>query len=425
MPDAEFSKIGEAFGAYGEKVTNPDDVPAALARCVEGGARRPRRDPARAGDEAVGGEPRAATHSASCAGLTRASRLGDAVRPEAMDGRDQPGHGLEPAGGASGQACARVRRHRHARARFARAATPPPTRPATSRSSSPTVPAARPTSSRALVAQKLQDRLGQTFVVLNRPGASGTIGITAAMRAAPDGYTLYVGYTAETVVVPQISKTHKYSVVDDFEPIAITGLVPVVLTVSKNVKADNLKDFIDEVRANPGKYTYRRRRRQPAARHGRLDEQDQGPRRAARARTAAARKAVNDVVGGHIDMFYGGVAVSKAAIDSGGGQGAGGDRRHALVGAAERADLQGGRRAGVRAGELDRACWRPRARRPTSSALLRKETLVALNDPEAPRERWHGRASSRARPRTCVPSWPRVREVRPRGARAWHHDGAE
>ena len=35
MPDAEFSKIGEAFGAYGEKVTNPDDVPAALARCVK------------------------------------------------------------------------------------------------------------------------------------------------------------------------------------------------------------------------------------------------------------------------------------------------------------------------------------------------------------------------------------------------------
>ena len=51
------------------------------------------------------------------------------------------------------------------------------------------------------------ERLGQPFVVLNRPGASGTIGIKAAMRAKPDGYTLYVGYTSETVVVPQISKT--------------------------------------------------------------------------------------------------------------------------------------------------------------------------------------------------------------------------
>ena len=108
-----------------------------------------------------------------------------------------------------------------------------------------------------LVAQKLQDRLGQSFVVLNRPGAGGTIGMQTAMRATPDGHTLYVSYTAEAVIVPHISKNTKYSVVDDFEPIAITGLVPVVLMVSKQtVKAENLKDFIEEMRANPGKYTF-------------------------------------------------------------------------------------------------------------------------------------------------------------------------
>ena len=82
------------------------------------------------------------------------------------------------------------------------------------------------------VAQKLAERLGQPFVVLNRPGASGTIGIKTAIAAKPDGYTLYVGYTSETVVVPQISKTATYSVVDDFEPIAVTGLVPAMLTPS-------------------------------------------------------------------------------------------------------------------------------------------------------------------------------------------------
>src|SRR6185436_10308863 len=103
------------------------------------------------------------------------------------------------------------------------------------------------------IAQRLTERLGQPFVILNRPGASGTIGIKVAMAAKPDGYTLYVGYTSETVVVPQISKIATYSAVDDFEPIAVTGLVPVVLIVSKNVKADNLKDLIVEVRANPGK----------------------------------------------------------------------------------------------------------------------------------------------------------------------------
>ena len=129
------------------------------------------------------------------------------------------------------------------------------------------------------VAQKLTERLGQPFVVLNRPGASGTIGIKTAMRAKPDGYTLYVGYTSETVVVPQISKTATYSVVDDFEPIAITGLVPVVLIVSKNVKADNLQGLHRRGPRQSGQVHLRRQRRQPAARHGRLDEQAPRPQR--------------------------------------------------------------------------------------------------------------------------------------------------
>src|SRR5262245_28058562 len=61
------------------------------------------------------------------------------------------------------------------------------------------------------IAQKFQDRFGQSVVVINKPGGSGTIGATLAARAAPDGYTLYVGYTSEVVVVPQVSKNVKYS----------------------------------------------------------------------------------------------------------------------------------------------------------------------------------------------------------------------
>src|SRR5262245_15720740 len=105
------------------------------------------------------------------------------------------------------------------------------------------------------LAQKFQERLGQSVVVLNKPGGSGTIGATLAARANPDGYTLYEGYTSETVVVPQLLKGAKYSI-DDFEPIAITGLVPLVLVVSKNVRAGNLQELIAELRAAPGKFTF-------------------------------------------------------------------------------------------------------------------------------------------------------------------------
>ena len=202
------------------------------------------------------------------------------------------------------------------------------------------------------VAQKLSERLGQPFVVLNRPGASGTIGINTAMRAKPDGYTLYVGYTSETVVGPQISKTATYSAVDDFEPIAITGLVPVVLIVSKNVKADNLKDFIAEVRANPGKYTYGGSVGSPPHIMGAWMNKVRGldvrhvPHR-------GGMQGVTDMVGGHIDMFYGGDRGGEACDRFWLGQTACGDRRRALHSATERADLPGGRRAGVRSGELD------------------------------------------------------------------------
>jgi tripartite-type tricarboxylate transporter receptor subunit TctC len=230
------------------------------------------------------------------------------------------------------------------------------------------------------VAQALQDRLGQTFVVVNRPGASGTIGIGQAMRAAPDGYTLLVGYTAETVVVPHISKTHKYSVLDDFEPIAITGLVPVVLTVSKNIKADNLKDFIAEVRANSGKYTFGGGHGSPPHIMGAWMNKIRGldvrhvPYR-------GGAQAVNDMVGGHIDMFYGGIAVSKAAIDSGTVKALAisGDARSTAA-----PNIPTFKEAGVP--EFELASWTvmlaPKGTPADVVALLRKETLLALDDPK-------------------------------------------
>jgi tripartite-type tricarboxylate transporter receptor subunit TctC len=231
-----------------------------------------------------------------------------------------------------------------------------------------------------IVAQALQDRLGQSFIILNRPGASGTIGVGQAMRAAPDGYTLFVSYTAEAVVVPQISPNAKYSILDDFEPIAITGLVPVVLTVSKNIKADNLKDFIAEVRANPGKYTYGGGYGSPphimAAWMNKIRDLDvrHVPYR-------GGAQSVNDMVGGHIDAFYGGIAVSKAAIDSGlvRALAISGDARSSAV-----PNVPTFKEAGVP--EFDLASWTvllaPKGTPADIVALLRKETLAALDDPK-------------------------------------------
>jgi tripartite-type tricarboxylate transporter receptor subunit TctC len=231
-----------------------------------------------------------------------------------------------------------------------------------------------------VVAQALQDKLGQSFVVVNRPGASGTIGIGQAMRANPDGYTLYVGYTAETVVVPQMSQTAKYSVLDDFEPIAVTGLVPVVLMVSKNVKADNLQDFIAELRANPGKYTYGGGHGSPphvmGAWMNNLKQLN-----VTHVPYRGGAQGINDVVGGHIDMFYGGVAAGKAAIDSGSVKAiavTGDARSQALP------NVPTFKEAGVP--EFDLVSWTvmlaPKGTPADIVGLVRKETLAVLDDPK-------------------------------------------
>jgi tripartite-type tricarboxylate transporter receptor subunit TctC len=232
-----------------------------------------------------------------------------------------------------------------------------------------------------IVAQKLQERLGQNVVVLNKPGASGTLGLTTAMRAAPDGYTLMNSYTAEAAVVPQISKDHKYSVVDDFEPIAITGLVPVVLMVSKNIKANTLQDFIAEVRANPGKFTFGGGYGSPPHVMGAWMNRLRGlnvqhvPYR-------GGAQGINDVVGGHIDMFYGGVAAGKSAIDSGSVKPIAltGDTRSSAL-----PNIPTFKEAGVP--EFDLASWTvmlaPKGTPKEIVALIRKETLAVLDDPKA------------------------------------------
>ena len=271
------------------------------------------------------------------------------------------------------------------------------------------------------MAQKLSEQTGQSFVILNRPGASGTIGIQTALRAKPDGYTIFVGYTAETVVAPQIAKHLTYSAIDDFEPVAVTGLVPVVLMVSKNFKANTLQEFIAEVRANPGKYTFGGGVGSPPHIMGAWMNKLRGLN-VAHIPYRGGAQGVNDVIGGHLDMFYGGVAVGKAAIDGGS------VKPLAVTGETRSAALPNVptfKEAGVP--EFDLASWTvmlaPKGTPPEIVAQLRSETLRALSEPKM-REALAaaGRRAERHPGRARV-SDPRARRLRPRRADARDHNG--
>jgi tripartite-type tricarboxylate transporter receptor subunit TctC len=106
-----------------------------------------------------------------------------------------------------------------------------------------------------VVAEKLQSALGQPFVVENRPGAGGSIGSDVVAKSAPDGYTVLAASSGPISIMPHLQKT-PYDPQKDFAPVSLIALVPFVLVTHPSFPAGDLKGFIANVRANPGKYSF-------------------------------------------------------------------------------------------------------------------------------------------------------------------------
>ena len=107
-----------------------------------------------------------------------------------------------------------------------------------------------------LIVQKLNETVGQNFIVENRAsGASGIVGANAVARAAPDGYTLLVSASVH-VINPFLYKTIPYDVVKDFTPVSLIADGPLLVSTTPSVKAANLRDFFEQVRKAPTKFTF-------------------------------------------------------------------------------------------------------------------------------------------------------------------------
>ena len=105
------------------------------------------------------------------------------------------------------------------------------------------------------MAQRLQEALGQNFVVDNRPGAGSIIGTDAAAKAAPDGYTLLMMSNTQTVNESLIP-VRPFNLLKDFVPIAPVNYSDLVLVAHPSVPAQNLPELIKYAKANPGKINY-------------------------------------------------------------------------------------------------------------------------------------------------------------------------
>lgn len=107
-----------------------------------------------------------------------------------------------------------------------------------------------------LVSQKLSERLGQQFVIVNSSGAGGAIGAAAAAHAKPDGYTLMLGQTGEMAVLPNLMSNLQYDPVKDFTPIAQVTAYPYVIAVNPNLPVNSLQEFIAYARDHPTELNY-------------------------------------------------------------------------------------------------------------------------------------------------------------------------
>ena len=106
-----------------------------------------------------------------------------------------------------------------------------------------------------LIAPKLQDALGQTVVIDNKPGAGGTIGDDAVAKAAPDGHTLLIGAFAHAVN-PSLMPKMPFRTPDDFAPVSLLVTVPELLVVTPTFPAKTVAELVAMAKAEPGKLSY-------------------------------------------------------------------------------------------------------------------------------------------------------------------------
>ena len=106
------------------------------------------------------------------------------------------------------------------------------------------------------LSQKLGEKIGQTVVVENRPGAGGTIGADAASKAVADGYTLLLATSSTHSIGPAINPKIPYNAETDFTPIASVASSPNVVVVPTTLPVKTMREFIDYARKNPGKLNY-------------------------------------------------------------------------------------------------------------------------------------------------------------------------
>jgi tripartite-type tricarboxylate transporter receptor subunit TctC len=107
-----------------------------------------------------------------------------------------------------------------------------------------------------VIAQKFSTKLGQQFVIENRPGASGNLGADVVAKSAPDGYTMGLITASTHGVTPALGIKLPYDTINDFKPVSMIGAAPYVLVLYSGIPAKSVAELVALAKTKPGKLNY-------------------------------------------------------------------------------------------------------------------------------------------------------------------------
>lgn len=168
-----------------------------------------------------------------------------------------------------------------------------------------------------ILAERLGAEFKQTFIVENRPGASGAVGSRIVLRAPADGYTLLLGQTGEIAVNPYAMKSLGYDPLREFAPVVLVGDSPLVLAVPEKSPYSDLAALIAAARAKPDALAYAS---SGTATPGHLAAAALAlgtQTRMIHAPYKGAGQAMSDLLGGHVDFFFSSASAVMPHINSG------------------------------------------------------------------------------------------------------------
>jgi len=167
------------------------------------------------------------------------------------------------------------------------------------------------------VAQKLSEAWSQQVVIDNRPGASGMIGADIVAKAAPDGYTVLMAYTAEIAITQSLFKSMTYDPVKDLAPVTLAAITPMIFVVHPSLPVRNVQELLTLARTRPGQLPYASAGNGSPAHLAFELLQRSAKITIIHVPYKGAAPALTDLLGGHVVMFFSGMPPAMPHVKAG------------------------------------------------------------------------------------------------------------